>query len=189
MALLTVLYDASVLYPVPLRDLLMRLALIDVFRARWTADIHGEWMRNVLQSRPDLTCAQLERTRALMDADVRDCLVKGYQSMIPRLQLPDPEDRHVLAAAIRAKADGIVTFNLKDFPAEQLARYRITTQHPDVFIANLFARESAKVCEAAAAQRRSLRNPPKTREEFLDILSKQRLPQTVALLRTQCTQF
>jgi len=189
MALLTVLYDASVLYPAPLRDLPMRLALIDVFRARWIADIHEEWMRNVLQSRPDLTRAQLERTRALMDANVRDCVVKDYQSMIPRLQLPDAEDRHVLAAAIRAKADVIVTFNLKDFPAEQLARYRITAQHPDGFIANLFARESAKVCEAAAAQRRSLRNPPKTREEFLDILSKQRLPQTVALLRTQCTQL
>jgi hypothetical protein len=70
MALLTVLYDASVLYPAPLRDLLMRLALIDVFRARWTADIRQEWMRNVLQSRPDLTRAQLERTRALMDANV-----------------------------------------------------------------------------------------------------------------------
>lgn len=104
MALLTVLYDASVLYPAPLRDLLMRLALTDVFRARWTADIHEEWMRNVLQSRPDLTREQLERTRALMDANVRDGVVKGYQSMIPRLQLPDPDDRHVLAAAIRAKA-------------------------------------------------------------------------------------
>ena len=96
MTLLTVLYDASVLYPAPLRDLLMRLALTNIFRAHWTADIHEEWMRNVLQSRRDLAREQLERTRALIDANVRDCLVKGYQSLIPRLQLPDPNDRHSL---------------------------------------------------------------------------------------------
>ena len=189
MTLLTVLYDASVLYPAPLRDLLMRLALTDIFHARWTADIHDEWMRNVLQSRPDLTREQLERTRALMDANVRECLVQGYQSLIPRLQLPDPNDRHVLAAVIRAKASRIITFNLKDFPAERLAQYGMTAQHPDAFIVHLFENAPVKVCEAATQQRRSLRNPPKTRDEFLDILGKQRLPRTVALLRAGCSQL
>jgi predicted nucleic acid-binding protein len=189
MASLTVLYDASVLYPAPLRDFLMRLALTDVFRARWPADIHDEWIRSVLKSRPDLTPKQLERTRALMDANVRDCVVEGYQKLIPRLSLPDPDDRHVLAAAIRAKASIIVTFNLRDFPARQLSQYRIETQHPDTFIEHLFEIQPEKVCEAATAQRESLRNPPKTREEFLNILYKQRLPRTVALLRARCSQL
>jgi hypothetical protein len=75
-AAFTALYDACVLYPAPLRDLLMWLALTDLFRARWTNAIHEEWMRNVLKNRPDLTRAQLERTRDLMNANVRDCLVQ-----------------------------------------------------------------------------------------------------------------
>ena len=90
----TALYDACVLYPAPLRDLLLQLALTDLFRAKWTDDIHQEWIRNVLNKRPDLTLEQLTRTRDLMNSHVRDCLVTGYESLIPALQLPDPDDRH-----------------------------------------------------------------------------------------------
>ena len=112
---LTALYDANVLYPAPLRDLLMHLALTDLFRAKWSEQIHEEWIRNVLKSRADLTKAQLERTRQLMNENVRDCLVAGYEALIPALSLPDPDDRHVLAAAIQGQANVIVTYNLKDF--------------------------------------------------------------------------
>lgn len=112
----TVVYDACVLYPAPLRDLLMLLALADLVHARWSSRIHEEWMRGVLAARPDLRREQLERTRDLMDAYVRDGLVTGYEFLIPDLILPDPEDRHVLAAAIHSAADAIVTFNLDDFP-------------------------------------------------------------------------
>lgn len=77
------MYDACVLYPAPLRDLLLQLAMSDLFRAHWTKDIHAEWMRNVASDRPDLTPDRLERTRELMDAHVRDCLVEGYERLIP----------------------------------------------------------------------------------------------------------
>jgi len=87
----TVIYDACVLYPAPLRDLLMHLALSDLYRARWSDRIHDEWMRNVLASRPDLTQEQLNRTRRLMNAHVRDCLVAGFEYLIPAIELPDPE--------------------------------------------------------------------------------------------------
>jgi predicted nucleic acid-binding protein len=182
----TVVYDANVLYPAPLRDFLMRLALTDLFQARWTEDIHEEWIRNLLEARADLTRGQLERTRELMNANVRDCLVEGYQSLIPGLELPDPEDRHVLAAAIRANASVIVTFNLKDFPAARVERYGIEAQHPDEFIAHLVDLNQAKVCSAAEEQLKSLRNPPKTVEEYLETLLRQGLPQTAALLRSLC---
>ena len=89
----TVIYDACVLYPAPLRDLLMRLALTDLYRARWSDQIHEEWITAVLRNRSDLSRAQLERTRSLMNAHVRDALVDGYQSLIPALELPDPDDR------------------------------------------------------------------------------------------------
>lgn len=121
MAGYTALYDACVLYPAPLRDLLLQLSLSHLFRARWSASIHDEWIRNVLQDRPDLTSEQLNRTRSLMDAAVPDALVRGYAKLVATLELPDPEDRHVLVAAICGRCDVIVTFNLRDFPRSILA--------------------------------------------------------------------
>jgi predicted nucleic acid-binding protein len=182
-AILTVVYDACVLYPAPLRDLLMRLALTDLFRAKWTADIHEEWIRNVLKDRPDLSREQLEKTRRLMDAHARDCLVTGYEALIPALRLPDPEDRHVLAAAIRAQAQLIITFNLKDFPTRALDPYGIGCQHPDEFVTYLLDVNQARVVEAIRKQRAALKNPPKTVDEFLAILQRQGLAKTVNELR------
>jgi hypothetical protein len=179
----TVVYDACVLYPAPLRDFLMRLALTDLFRARWTDLIHDEWIRNVLAQRPDLKPEDLERTRTLMNAHVRDCLVTGFEHLIPSIELPDPDDRHVVAAAIHSGASLIVTFNLRDFPLEQLKRHNLAAQHPDDFVFDLLDLHPAQVCEAAANHRRSLKNPPKTADEYLDTLLKQGLTQTVGLLR------
>ncbi len=105
------LYDACVLYPAPLRDLLMRLALADLFQARWTDEFHDEWTRNVAANRPNISPESLARCRKLMDEHVPDCLVTGYEPLIPSLSLPDPDDRHVLAAAIHRGAGQIVTFN------------------------------------------------------------------------------
>lgn len=179
----TVIYDACVLYPAPLRDLLMRLALTDLYRARWSEQIHREWMRSLLADRPDLRADDLQRTRELMDLNVRDCLVSHFEHLIPSIELPDPDDRHVVAAAIVAGADLIVTFNRKDFPSEQLHRYKLFVQHPDDFILDLLDLHPARVCAAVAAHRRSLRNPPKTADEYLDTLLKQGLTQTVGVLR------
>ncbi|MCA9164925.1 MAG: PIN domain-containing protein, partial [Planctomycetales bacterium] len=135
MSSFTVILDACVLYPAPLRDLLMHLAMTDLFHAKWTDAIHDEWTRSVLKSRPDLKPEQLQRTRDLMNAHVRDCIVTGYESLIPSLTLPDSDDCHVLAAAIRCNADAIVTFNLKDFPAATLKPFGIDVLHPDNFLA------------------------------------------------------
>ncbi len=109
MAAFIVFYDANVLYPAELRNLLMHLALIGVFRAKWSADVHEEWIGNLLMNRSDLARAKLERTRQLMDKAAPDAPVRGYEHLIPGLVLPDPNDRHVLAAAIRAGTSVIVT--------------------------------------------------------------------------------
>jgi predicted nucleic acid-binding protein len=180
---LTAVFDACVLYPAPLRDLLMHLAFVDLFRAKWTEAIHEEWMRSVLETRPDLTREQLERTRQLMDAHVRDCLVTDYEDLIPALRLPDPDDRHVLAAAIHTKADVIVTFNLDDFPPEILERWQIKAQHPDDFVNDLLRLAPQLVCVAVKRQRASLKNPPLSVDDFLAALGRQRLAKTVATLR------
>jgi predicted nucleic acid-binding protein len=158
----TALYDACVLYPAPLRDLLVQLAFTDLFRARWTDQIHNEWMRSLLKQRPDLTIEQLTHTKELMNSHVRDCLVDGYEYLVPTLTLPDPNDRHVLAAAIAGSADVIVTFNLKDFPASILAQYDIEAQHPDDFVSDLLDLNPHAVRAAAEKCRQRLRNPPKS---------------------------
>jgi predicted nucleic acid-binding protein len=149
MAMLTALFDACVLHPAPLRDLLMRLAMTQVFRARWTDTIHEEWIRSVLRQRPELA-VQLARTRQLMNAHVMDCLVTGYEQLIDTIYLPDPNDRHVLAAAITGGADVLVTMNLKDFPASRLAPFGIEAQHPDVFICNLLRQHETAIVAATA---------------------------------------
>jgi hypothetical protein len=87
MATFTAVYDACVLYPAPLRDFLMHLAMTELFRARWTEAIHDEWIAAVLADRPDVTRAQLERTRDLMNKAVPNCLVAGHSSLIAGLTL------------------------------------------------------------------------------------------------------
>lgn len=106
-------YDACVLYSATLRDLVMQLALTGLFQARWSDAIRDEWTRSVLDIKPE----SLARCRELMNRHVPDGLVTGYEPLIPTLALPDPDDRHVLAAAIQAQSELIVTFNLGDFPA------------------------------------------------------------------------
>lgn len=178
-----VFYDANVLYPAELRSLLMYLALTGLFRALWSNDVHEEWITNLLKNRPDLTREQLERTRELMDKHAEDALVTGYKNLIPGLHLPDPNDRHVLAAAIRGRADVIVTANLKDFPAEVIGPFGLEAQHPDDFILHLLDLAPGTVVAAARKHHQSLKNPPKTVVEYLDMLERQGLTQTVSVLR------
>lgn len=111
-----VVYDASVLYPSVLRDLLIRIAQAGLVQAKWTNEILDETFRSIIRQRPDLDPQRLERTRTLMCAAIRDCLVVDYEPLIDAVELPDIDDRHVLAAAIKARAQIIVTSNLKDFP-------------------------------------------------------------------------
>jgi predicted nucleic acid-binding protein len=115
MAALIALYDANVLYSAELRNSLMHLALTGLFRAKRSAAIHEEWISNLLRNRQDLSRQRLERTRQLMDKAILDVLVEGYENLILSLSLPDENDRHVLAAAIRGGAQVLVTMNLKNF--------------------------------------------------------------------------
>jgi predicted nucleic acid-binding protein len=178
----TALFDACVLYPAPLRDLLLQLATTGLFRARWSDQIHEEWIKAVLTQRKDLKREQLERTRQLMNAHAYDSLVTGHDGLINGLTLPDAGDRHVLAAAIRGRADVIVTFNLKDFPAASLAPFEIDAQHPDEFIGNLCDLTPQAVCAAAKTCRARLKKPAKTVDEYLARLAAQQLPVTVSFL-------
>jgi predicted nucleic acid-binding protein len=182
MANFSAVYDACVLYPFLLRDLLLQLALTDLFRAKWTDRIHDEWINSLLEKRPELV-EQLVRTRRLMNSNVRDCLVTGFEPIEKSLELPDPKDRHVLAAAIAGHAHVIVTFNLKDFPDVNLRPFGVEAQHPDEFITNLIDLSPQTVCSAAKKCRARLNRPVMEAEEYLDALARCQLTNTVAVIR------
>jgi predicted nucleic acid-binding protein len=160
----------------------MWLALSGAFRARWSEQIHQEWKSNLLENRPDLKSEQLDRTIQLMNDAVPDSIVTGHESLIENLTLPDPNDRHVLAAAIRCGASVIVTFNETDFPASALEPFGIEAQHPDQFAEYLFDLDPAAVVAAAQRQRSKLRSPPINVEQFLNTILKQGLVQTAKSL-------
>lgn len=174
--------DACVIYPPALRDVFMWLAAVAVYEPRWTEEIHAEWIRNVLKDRPDVTPEQLERTRRLMDQVSPKCLVSGYEARIPNLELPDIDDRHVLAAAIEANATVIVTFNLSDFPRSALEPYGVRALAPDAFLESLYRHNSPRFLRGIQRHRASLKNPPKAAEEYLESLASQKLNRTARCL-------
>jgi hypothetical protein len=126
--MLTAFYDANVLYPAELRNLLMHLAVTGLFRAKW------------------------------------------YEELIPSLRLPDPNDRHVLAAAIHGQAYVIVTMNLRDFPGDVVRAFHIEAQHPDQFILHLLDQAPDLVMAASESHRKSLKNPPRAIDEYWAML-------------------
>ena len=163
--------------------MLVQLAIDGVYQAFWTDEIHGEWMRNVVSQKRNATPAQLQRTRDLMELHLPDARVENYEPLIESLWLPDANDRHVLAAAIAAHAENIVTFNLGDFPDSTLASYGVKAIHPDLFLLDLLEKNSAQVVDALRKQRQRLRNPPQSVAEFLATLERQNLKAFVTRLR------
>lgn len=178
-----VIYDACVLYPAPLRDILVSIATTRIFRAYWTDIIHDEWIRNVLKDRPDIKPEQLARTRELMNKAIPDSLLTGFEPLINTLILPDPNDRHVLAAAIHSKAKMIITFNSKDFPSTTLAQYQLECCNPDNFICMLLNSHESQIIEALRKQRARLLSPKISADEYLRIIEQQHLYQTAKKLR------
>ncbi len=153
-----------------------------MFQAHWSACVQDEWTRAVLRDRPELPRAQIERTRRLLEEMIEDANVSGYEHLIENVTLPDPDDRHVLAAAIHCEARIIVTANLRDFPAETLSFFRVEAQHPDVFIIGLFNADPSGVLGAVHELRASLKNPPFTVNALLADLARNGLPATAEAL-------
>ncbi|MEU7832772.1 PIN domain-containing protein [Nonomuraea sp. NPDC049129] len=178
-----VVYDANVLYGNTLRDLLIRLAMVGRTQAKWTNGILDEMQRNLLANRPDISEEKFGKLRLLMNSAVRDSLIEGYEPLIEGLKLPDSDDRHVLAAAIKAGAQIIVTSNLKDFPAEDLAPWGIEAKSPDDFVLDQIDHDGRVVWACVQQIADSRTNPPETVDDVLDALETAGLVESVAALR------
>lgn len=177
------LLDSNVLASITLTDVFVQLAVDDLFNAKWTMDIHREWIAAVRKFRPSLDPTRLEHRRRQMDAKTREALITGYESQIDDLTLPDMNDRHVLAAAIHGRCEFIVTRNLKHFPAKALSTHGIKAQHPDTFLTHLLRQNTLMFCAALRKVRFRAKNPPIEVEDFLIRLLNEGLIQTTRELK------
>jgi len=176
--------DANVLYPAPVRDILLHLADVKLFQPKWTDLIHDEWIRNLLINRPDIKPKSLKNARIAMESAFPDAHVSSYESLIDEITLPDADDRHVLAAAIKSGAKTIVTNNLKDFPAKSLQPYHITAITADHFVRKLILLDESRALNAFHAQVRNMKNPPLSVSQVLAALEKCSLTGSVSALKS-----
>ncbi len=167
--------DACVLYPFHTRNLLVQFAVDRLVDVRWTDRIHDEWMRNLAANAPGVSMGRLERTRDLMKAALPMADVRGYEPLIPGIVLPDPDDRHVVAAAVAGGASVVVTWNTSDFPEAELARHGLRRETPDQFSLGLYAAASEAVLAAVANARMNLRVSTPTADGFASALVQQGL--------------
>jgi predicted nucleic acid-binding protein len=181
--------DACVLYPAVLRDFFLSLAAADLFQPKWSDAIHEEWMNALLANRKDLGRRHLEAIRDQMNRYFLDSVVQGFESLIPTLTLPDPDDRHVLAAAICSSADAIITVNLRDFPPAALKPYTIVAVEPDVFANYLLDLDQNESIAALAKMRGRLKAPAMTPTEFVDSIERAGLLTAAARLRHYATRL
>lgn len=177
-----VVLDANVLFPVRTRDVLLTFAQEGLFRARLTDQIMDEWSRNLIRLRPELE-PSVRRQEALIKEHFEECFVDGYEPLIVGLELPDRNDRHVLAAAIRSSAQVIVTENHRDFPVEVLAPYDIETLGADDMLANTYGLFRQGGARALRRVRQRYDNPSMSASEFLLDLTRCGLPKLAAMAR------
>jgi hypothetical protein len=177
-------YDANVLYPNTLRDLLIRIAQQPhLVRAKWTELILDEMLRNLQKNLPDVSEEKAARLRGLMNGAVRDCLVEGYEPLIDVLDLPDPDDRHVLAAAIKSGAQVIVTRNGKHFPKGSLTPWGVKAKSPDDFVHDTLDIDAPAIWACIQQIVDSRRQHPVTAEDVISELARDGLVTSAAALR------
>lgn len=184
---LVAVLDACVLYPFHLRNVLIQAAFDGLFDARWTDAIHAEWIRNLVANAPNVTVDRLLATRDRMKQVLPEADVGGYEPLVAGLELPDPDDRHVLAAAIAGKATLIVSWNKKDFPAKALKPHGIACISPDAFLVDLYARHPDALIDSAARARRNLRTSLPSVNDFIDALARLGLVDFADILRQKPT--
>lgn len=174
------IYDACILYPFHLRNIVIQAAVDGLVDARWTDAIHVEWMRNLLANTAGLSAERLETAKQLMNVALPGATVAGYEQHIPTVELPDPDDRHVAAAAIKAGASVIVTWNLRDFPVAELRKHGLVRQSPDAFLAGLYEQAPEVLIGSLANARQNLSRSRVSASGFIGILRDQRLVKLAA---------
>jgi predicted nucleic acid-binding protein len=176
-----VVLDANVLFPAPLRDLLLRLSHARLFRVAWSEYILDETFMAVQRARPNLDSTRLQRTRNLMNLAFPEAMTPP--GSLDGYSLPDINDRHVLMTAVLSGSEQILTFNLKDFPLLATRPHGIVAVHPDEFLCELSDGQLLTIARVLAEQLADLRRGNVSMRTLLDRLERNGIPRTVALLR------
>lgn len=177
----TAVLDANVLFPRTKRDLLLLFHGADLFRARWSEMIHMEWVTRAKDRYPEQVDG-IARSEQLMRQSYEDCWLEtgSYEMFIDKINLPDPDDRHVVAAAIACKAQSIVTDDLGHFPDSELDRFDLERMTADDFLATAFDLYPNRAVSILANHRGMLKRSNPSPERYVDLLQKRKLPKLAA---------
>lgn len=175
--------DTNVIYPIEIRDLLFWFAYYDLFTPKWSAHIFDEW-KDVM-SRKGISEDEANKRVEIANQAFPDALVNNYSGLIDNLELPDPKDRHVLAAAIKTNANIIVTNNIKDFPKEYLASFGLSAKTADDFLTDIIDLNPDQAVKAFRELVLNRRNPDLDEFQVLDILRNRELKDTADFLHSQ----
>jgi predicted nucleic acid-binding protein len=184
-----VIFDACILYPFHLRNIVVQIAVDRLVDARWSDEIHHEWIRNLVAGMPSIPVERLHITRKLMNDALPHATVTGYRAHLEAITLPDPDDRHVVAAAIAAGASVILTWNLRDFPTRELKKHGLVRQNPDVFLTALFDKAADLTLASLANARRNLSKTRISAADFIDTLRNQKLTQLATRIAKRTTDL
>lgn len=174
--------DANLLYPFQLRNLLVQFGVESIITPRWTARINEEWVSNLVAA-GRAPRERLLLTVGLMNGVLPEAEVRGWEVRMEGLTVPDPGDCHVLAAALTAGAETILTMNLRDFPASSLSPHGIAALHPDNFLSRLYDVDPELVRASTEAAHANLSRSTPSFGDYLDRLERQGLPQLTGRLR------
>lgn len=172
--------DTCVLYPAYLCDVLLRLAEAATYRPLWSADVLVELRRNLIER--GIAPERVDRRITYMTRSFPDALVSGYESLIDGMA-NDPKDRHVLAATVRASAELLVTFNVRDFPEPALKPYDVEAIHPDEFLLDQLDLYPGATVGVLRRQAASYRRVPNTVPDILVLLERTGVPRFAAEAR------
>lgn len=176
MARFGALLDACVLVPIALADTLLRLAEADLYRPLWSERILDEMVDAINAARPNLPQDAAHKRADVMRTFFEDAKVDGWEDLEPSISLPDPDDRHVVAAALRGRADLIITAHIRDFPTDVLSPMGLEVQHPDEFLLNQLDLEPDLTVAALHRQAAATRRPAITTRTLLSHLAKCGVP-------------
>jgi len=175
--------DTNVIYPIEIRDLLFLLAHYDLYTPKWSAHIFDEWKEVMM--RKGLSEEEANRRTQKANQAFPDALVTNYSGLIKGLELPDPKDCHVLAAAIKTNANVIVTNNIKDFPSDYLNSFGLAAKTADDFLTDIIDLNPEQATKAFKEMVLNRRNPDLDEFQVLDILRKRGLKNTADFLHSQ----
>ncbi|MCP9889104.1 PIN domain-containing protein [Cyanobium sp. ATX 6A2] len=181
-AVFPVLLDSCVLYPYELRDVLLEAAHRHLYRVHWSQQILQDTVRNLLAD-GRTTTEQAARFCAAMERAFPEAVVEPPAGLADQLEC-DPGDRHVLAAAIAAKAEVIVTLNLRHFPQAVLQPLGVEAVNPDQFLCNMLDLDPITINDCLKTMAARQRNPARTAVVLLQALSRQ-----VPTFASRCMEF